>query len=117
MVFVPRPGGPFSPACWKQFLGSGPVIGGFGGGFGGGGGGNGFRRGIDDQALMQVAALTGGKYSPAESASQLESVFQALPTSLITKHEAVEVTVAFVVTGTALAALAIVLGRAWRPLP
>ncbi|HTS15834.1 MAG TPA: hypothetical protein VMH24_09195, partial [Candidatus Sulfotelmatobacter sp.] len=83
----------------------------------GGGGGNGFRRGIDDATLQQVASMTGGKYYPAESASQLESVFQSLPTSLITKHETVEVTVAFVVTGTIFATLAVVLGRAWRPLP
>jgi Ca-activated chloride channel homolog len=110
-------GGPLSPTCSSQFLGREPGTGGFGGGFGGGGGGNGFRRGIDDATLQQVASMTGGKYYPAENASQLEGVFQNLPTSLITKHEAVEVTVAFVVTGTVLAALAVVLGRAWRPLP
>lgn len=36
---------------------------------------------------------------------------------LFPKHEAVEVTVGFVIAGTVLAALAVVLGRAWRPLP
>jgi predicted metalloprotease len=61
--------------------------------------------------------MTGGTYCPADSAAQLDSVFQSLPTSLITKHEAVEVTVGFVIAGTVLAALAVVLGRAWRPLP
>ena len=110
-------GGSLSPQCATQFLGGEPGGGGFGGGFGGGGGGNGFRRGIDDQALMQVASITGGKYYPAESAEQLESVFASLPTSLITKHEAVEVTVGFVIAGTVLAAFAVVLSRAWRPLP
>ena len=110
-------GGPLDPTCATQFLGREPGAGGFGGGFGGGGGGTGFRRGIDDQALMQVASITGGKYYPAESAEQLESVFASLPTSLITKHEAVEVTVGFVITGTVLAAFAVLLGRAWRPLP
>jgi len=113
-------GGPLSPECATQFLGREPGaggFGGFGGGFGGGAGGTGFRRGIDDQALMQVASITGGKYYPAESAEQLESVFASLPTSLITKHEAVEVTVGFVIAGTVLAAFAVALGRAWRPLP
>jgi len=110
-------GGPLSPACATQFLGHEPGAGGFGGGFGGGGGGNGFRRGIDDQALMQIASITGGKYYPADSASQLDSVFQSLPTSLIIRYETVEVTVAFVIAGTVLAALAVALGRAWRPLP
>ena len=87
----------------------------FGGG--GGGGGGGFRRGIDDAALMQVADLTGGKYYPAESADQLESVFQSLPTYLITKHEVVELSVGFVALGALLAGVALLLGRAWRPLP
>ncbi len=110
-------GGPLAPACATQFLGREPGTGGFGGGFGGGGGGNGFRRGIDDATLEQVASITGGKYYPADSAAQLDGVFQSLPTSLITKHETVEVTVGFVIAGTVLAALAVVLGRAWRPLP
>jgi Ca-activated chloride channel family protein len=85
-----------------------------GGGFGGSGG---FRRGIDDQALMQIADLTGAKYYPAESAGQLESVFQSLPTNLITKHEVVELSVGFVGLGALLAGVALLLGRAWRPLP
>jgi Ca-activated chloride channel family protein len=117
-------GGSLDPACAPQFQGREPGAGGFsgggpggGGGFGGGGGGGGFPRGIDEATLQQIAALTGGKYYPAENASQLESVFQGLPTNLITKHEAVEVSVVFVGAGSLLAALAILLGRAWRPLP
>src|ERR1019366_1406853 len=60
-------GGPISTSCGQQFQGREPGGGGFGGGgFGGGGfgggGGNGFRRGIDDQALMQIAQATGGTY-------------------------------------------------------
>ena len=61
--------------------------------------------------------MTGGAYYPAESAAQLEDVLQHLPTSLITKHEAVEVSVAFVGLGGLLAAASLLLGRAWRPLP
>jgi Ca-activated chloride channel family protein len=108
-------GGALSPTCAAQFIGREP-----GGGFGGsgrGGGGGGFPRGIDEATLTQIAALTGGTYHPAESASQLESVFQGLPTNLITAHQATEVSVVFVALGSLLAGLATLLGRAWRPLP
>ena len=111
-------GGAFSPTCAPQFVGREPGGGGQGGGFGqGGGGGGNFPRGIDEATLEQIADLTGGSYHPAETASQLDSVFQSLPTNLITKHEATEVSVAFVGFGALMTALAILLGRAWRPLP
>ena len=120
-------GGAFSPTCAPQFVGREPGGGvGQGGGGGGGGGigqgggsggGGNFPRGIDEATLKQIANLTGGTYHPAETASQLDSVFQNLPTNLITKHEATEVSVAFVGLGAFIAALAILLGRAWRPLP
>ena len=123
-------GGAFGAACAQQFIGREPGQGGggFGGGGGGGGlggggfgggapGGGGFRRGIDEATLQQVADLTGGTYYPAESAGQLESVIQSLPTSLITKHEVAEVEVGFMAAGLLLAALAFLLSRAWRPLP
>jgi Ca-activated chloride channel family protein len=106
-------GGALGAICAAQFVGREP--GGGGPAFGGGGGG--FRRGIDEATLRQVADLTGGTYYPAESAGELENVFRDLPTSLITKHEVVEVSVAFVALGGLLAGLAFLLGRAWRPLP
>jgi Ca-activated chloride channel family protein len=113
-------GGELDPVCATQFRGREPGggFGGFGGGGGGfGGGGGGFRRGIDDQALMRVAELTGATYYPAESADQLEGVFASLPTNLILKHEVVELGVGFVAIGLLLAASSLLLGRAWRPLP
>jgi Ca-activated chloride channel homolog len=97
--------------------GGGGGFGGFGGGFGGGGGGGGFRRGIDEDTLKQVAAMTGGKYYSAESAGQLQSVFQSLPTYLITKHETTEITFAFAALGALVAAMAIGLSVLWHPLP
>lgn len=111
-------GGDLEPKCRQQFLGNEPG-GAFGGGFGGGfgAGGSGFRRGIDEDTLRQVAAATGGTYYPAESAAELQKVFEGLPTTLITKHEVVEVSAGFVGLGGLLAALALLLGRAWRPLP
>ena len=86
-------------------------------GFGGGGFGGGFRRGIDEDTLKAVAELTGGEYYPAESASELEEVFRGLPTSTITKDEPVEVSAGFAGVGTVLAGFALLLSRAWRPLP
>jgi Ca-activated chloride channel family protein len=66
---------------------------------------------------MGIADATGGTYYPAESAEQLNAVFQDLPTSLITKHEVTEISVVFAALGLVLVALAILLGQAWRPLP
>lgn len=110
--------GPMDPACAPNLVGREPFIGGqgFGGGTGGGGQG-GFRRGIDEATLKQVAELTDGAYYPAESAEQLQGVFQGLPTNLITKHEVLEIGVGFVAFSALSAGLALLLGRAWRPLP
>ena len=109
-------GGGMEPQCRAQFLGREPGGGNFGGGFGGGGfggpgGPGGFRRGIDEDTLQRVADATGGTYFPAESADQLNQVFQNLPTSLIFKSEAVEVSAGFAVFGALMAAAALFLGR------
>ena len=85
------------------------------GGFGGTGGG--FRRAIDEETLTAVAEATGGEYYPAESAEQLNEVFEQLPTDLITSHKVVEVSVVFTALSTVLIALAILLGQAGPPLP
>jgi Ca-activated chloride channel homolog len=111
--FGTEDGGLLDPVCRQQFLGNEPN-----GGFGGGGFGiGGFPRGIDEPTLRTVANVTGGEYYPAESAAELEHVFAGLPTTLITKHEVVEVSAGFVGLGGLLAAIALLLGRAWRPLP
>jgi Ca-activated chloride channel family protein len=100
--------------CGDGFLGGDPFGGRpFGGGFGGGG----FRRGIDEQTLKDVADMTGGTYYSAESAGELQEVFRSLPTYLITKHETMEISVAFTAIGALLVALALVLASIWRPLP
>jgi Ca-activated chloride channel family protein len=104
------------PSCGPQLQSGDP----FGGGrrFGNNGqfGGR-FRRGIDEETLMQVSDLTGGTYYSATSAGELQDVFQNLPTYLITKHETTEVSVAFTAFGAFLAALALVLSQMWHPLP
>ena len=106
-------GGALGP-CGQAFVGREPGGGGFGGG---GGGGGGFRRGIDEETLKQVADLTGGTYSPAESAGDLAQVFANLPTSLITKHEVTEVSALLVGLAALFAGAALLLARLWRPLP
>jgi Ca-activated chloride channel family protein len=104
--------------CGQQFIGREPPDnGGFGGFGGGGGGGGGFRRAIDEDTLTAIADATGGTYYPAESADELNTVFQQLPTNLIVKHEVMEISVAFAAVGALLVALAVLLGQAWRPLP
>lgn len=101
------------PAC--QFN---DQFGGFFGGPGGfGGGGGGFRRGIDEETLKQVSAMTGGEYYAATSANELQTVFQNLPTALITRHETTELSVVFAALGALLAALALMLSQLWSPLP
>lgn len=103
------------PFCGQAFQGGGDPFNGTG--FFGGGGGGGFRRGIDEVTLNQVAEMTGGEYNAAESANELQKVFENLPTHLITRHETVEISVAFAAIGALLAALAIGLAQHWRPLP
>lgn len=106
------------PPCGLQFVGNEPNQTGLQGlGGGGGGGGGGFRRAIDEDTLMAVAEATGGTYYPAESADELHTVFENLPTDLITRHEVMEVSVLFVALGAMLVGLAILLAQAWRPLP
>ncbi len=94
--------------------GSGSVCGGQGFGFGGGGGGN-FRRGIDEPTLIQVAEMTGGDYYSAESAGELEEVFQSLPASFSTRPQTTEITFAFTALGALLALAAMALGLLWMP--
>jgi Ca-activated chloride channel homolog len=112
-------GGQIDPVCRQRLIGNEPGQNG-GNGFGNGGfgfGGGGFRRGIDEDTLTAVAKMTGGTYSPAESAAQLQQVFEDLPTTTITRAETVELTVGFVALGVALVGVGLLLARAWRPLP
>jgi Ca-activated chloride channel family protein len=87
--------------------------GGFGFGFGGGGG---FRREIDEVTLRQIADLTGGTYHLASSASELEEVFQNLPTYLVTTRETIEVSAFFTAIAAFLGILAMILSFLWHPL-
>jgi len=97
--------------CGQSFPGGGQ----FGGGQGFGGGR--YRRAIDEETLKEIADMTGGTYYSAESANELQEVFQSLPAYLITKHEARQISVVFVALGALMAAIAIALSLIWHPLP
>ncbi|HEY3312524.1 MAG TPA: VWA domain-containing protein [Anaerolineales bacterium] len=88
--------------------------------FGGGGnfGGNlgGFRRGIDEETLRGISDLTGGDYFSAESATELQTVFDKLPTDLISHNEVIEISVFFAALGGLLVGLALILSLLWNPM-
>ena len=103
--------------CQGQFQGEELFGGGgfnqqFGNGFGGG-----FRRDIDEETLKQIAGMTGGKYYAATSASELQSIFQSLPTYVIATHENIEISVFFTAFAVLAATLALILSLRWHPLP
>jgi Ca-activated chloride channel homolog len=100
--------------CGAQFQESPFDGGGFGFGFGQGGGG--FRREIDESTLRQIADLTGGEYYSASSATELESVFQNLPTYVVTTKQTTEITAFFTALAALLGILALVLSFMWHPL-
>ncbi len=99
--------------CGAQFQESPFEGGGLGFGFGQGGG---FRREIDDVTLRQIAEATGGEYYEASSANELESVFQNLPTYVITTRQTTEITAFFTALAALLAILALGLSFRWQPL-
>jgi Ca-activated chloride channel family protein len=100
--------------CGPQYQGSEPF---FNGSRRFGSGGSRWRRGIDEPTLIEIAEMTGGTYYSAESANELQDVFQSLPTYLITKHETREMSVAFAAIGALLTTIAIALSLIWHPLP
>ena len=97
-----------------QFGGGGGF--GFGSPFAGGGGG-GFRRELDEATLKQIADMTGGSYYAATSASELNDVFQNLPTYLVTTRETIEISAYFTTIAALLLIAAMILSFLWHPVP
>lgn len=75
-----------------------------------------FRLQIDEATLKQVADLTGGAYYSASSASELEEVFQNLPSFVIATRETIEVSVFFTAFAAIMIILAMYLSFRWHPL-
>lgn len=75
-----------------------------------------FRRGIDEDTLKEVSALTDAKYFSAESSEELNAAFRNVPTHLIMRSEVTEITFIFAAVGALLALLAIGLAMMWQPL-
>jgi Ca-activated chloride channel family protein len=96
--------------CPGQQLDDG--FGGFGGGFGGGPGGGFDGRGssllqIDEQTLQQIAKATGGTYHRAQSADQLKSALDALPSRFSLVKQNVDLASWFAAGGGLLVAVAV----------
>ena len=103
--------------CSPDQIGSGSF--GFGGGQGRGFGGGGFGNGrnpqtIDEDALNQVASITGGKYFQAKDAKELNDVFMNLPNSIVLQHKHQEITVWFALVGALFVLIAVGLAQWWN---
>lgn len=81
------------------------------------GGGRNFRRGIDEASLIEIAEMTGGTYSSAESAGELQKVFDSLPTLLSSREVTTEVGMLFAAAAALLVIGAVLLAQLWHPLP
>ncbi|MEU4688149.1 VWA domain-containing protein [Actinoplanes sp. NPDC023714] len=107
----------------EQVNGDSPFGGGngFGGnGFGGGGFGGGARGGardLDEEALTQVADLTGGRYFKAEDAEQLTGVLADLPSEFGLTRQNVEISSWFLLAGFLLVGSGIGLSLWWNRGP
>jgi Ca-activated chloride channel family protein len=75
-----------------------------------------FRLQLDDVTLKQVAEVTGGSYYYAASASELEKVFQNLPTYLVATRETIEISVFFTAFAAIVIVLALFLSFRWYSL-
>jgi Ca-activated chloride channel family protein len=69
---------------------------------------------IDENALRQVAATTGGRYYRAVDAGQLDSALKDLPSTITVAHKHIDIADTFAGLGGLLAVLAIGLSLWWN---
>jgi Ca-activated chloride channel homolog len=86
---------------------------GFGGNWGGGGGGRRYQQ-IDEEALTEVADVTGGEYYRAESSEKLVDVLTNLPGKIVLQKQDVEITFWFTLGGALFVFLALGLSMWWN---
>ncbi len=80
------------------------------GGFGSGG----RYQQIDEEALTEVAQMTGGEYFRAEDTDALTGVLLDLPDSIVLQRKNVEITVWFAIAGALLVLFAVALSQWWN---
>jgi len=68
---------------------------------------------LDEDALKQIADLTGGEYFYAGTAGDLKKVYEALNSKLVMEKRETEITAVFAVAGALLALLAAALSLLW----
>jgi len=73
--------------------------------------------GVDSESLEAIASMTGGEHYAAKSASELQKVFDSLPTMLITREETLEISVIAAALAALLVIGAVLLSQLWHPLP
>ena len=105
---------PSQMVCTPDQVSGGSTLGRDPQGFGGGGGRN---QQIDEEALTQVADLTGGRYFQAEDAEQLGDVLGDLPGEIGLRRQDVEITSWFVLFGTLLVFAGLGLSLWWNRSP
>ncbi|GAA1809889.1 VWA domain-containing protein [Luedemannella flava] len=110
---------PAPAVCTPDQIGGDAAFGGppgQGRGFGGGGGVGNRNRELDEDALTQVATITGGEYFQAKDADELTEVLIDLPSSITLQREDLELTSWFALTGALLLLTALTLAHWWtRP--
>jgi Ca-activated chloride channel family protein len=84
------------------------------GGFGGYGGGTGRNQDIDEDALTEVANITGGKYFQATDAQALTSTLLDLPKSIVLQRKDIELSVWFALAGFVFVLTALGLTQWWQ---
>lgn len=76
-----------------------------------------FRIALDEDTLRSVAELTEGEYYFAESAEDLQEVFEQVPSHLDTVKATTEISAFFTAIGAFLLIVAFVVSQRWHPLP
>ena len=71
-------------------------------------------QGIDEDALTQVATITGGRYFQAKDAKALTGALLDLPDSIVLQRRNMEISVWFALTGAVLVLVAIGLAQWWN---
>jgi Ca-activated chloride channel family protein len=76
--------------------------------------GGGRNQQIDEDALTQVARITGGRYFAAKDARTLTGVLMDLPNSIVLQRKNVEITVWFALVGAVFVLVAMALAQWWN---